>query len=157
MTSSKWNYIHKHHKTTISSQDQWFRNSETHRKHVFHSFHGNISLAQTGPSETAWQSVSAATLLLEPQLIFWVSGRGATWEERGRPPSSRVGPVWPVTEGVAKVPSESRDPRRDVVSELKIKVCLGSVVFSLLWIMRRCHKKQPVLITVFIQFDVCYQ
>lgn len=66
-------------------------------------------------------------------------------------------PVWPVTEGVVKVPSESRDPRRDVVSELKIKVCPGSVVFSLLWIMRRCHKKQPVLITVFIQFDVCYQ
>lgn len=76
----------------FSSQDQWFRNSETHRKHVFHSFHGNISLAQTGPSEAAWQSVSAATLLLETQLIFWVSGRGATWEEPGRPPSSPVGP-----------------------------------------------------------------
>lgn len=60
-------------------------------------------------------------------------------------------------EGVVKVPSESRDPRRDVVSELKIKVCPGSVVFSLLWIMRRCHKKQPVLIIVFIQFVVCYQ
>lgn len=123
--------IYKHHKTTISFQNQWFRNSWRPTENTFFTvFLGNISLAQTSPSENYWQSVSTATLIQERESwsfeYYKVGKRKSAWDKkmkRKHPLSSHVG--WLITDILTSVGSSHRDGSSGHVGVTRVEAWIG--------------------------------